>query len=62
MLKKNSKVKFGLNSLKYLSGMWARCPWHPKLRKEQGFTWIPKAVVDQMGSRPPSSDSDLFLM
>ena len=37
MLKKNSKVKFSLNSLKYLSGMWARCPWDPKLGKEQGF-------------------------
>ena len=25
-----------------------------------GFTGIPKAVVDQMGSRPPNSDHDLF--
>ena len=25
-----------------------------------GFTWIQKAVVDQMGSRPPNSDHDFF--
>ena len=27
-----------------------------------GFTGIQKAVVDQMGSRPPNSDHDLFLV
>ena len=26
-----------------------------------GFSGIQKAVVDQMGSRPPNSDPDLFL-
>ena len=27
-----------------------------------GFTGIQKAVVDQMGSRPPNSDHDLFFL
>ena len=27
-----------------------------------GFARIQKTVVDQMGSRPPNSDHDLFLM
>ena len=31
------------------------------LLRWNGFTGIQKAVVDQMGSRPPNSDPDLFL-
>ena len=27
-----------------------------------GFTWIQKALVDQLGKRPPNRDHDLFLM
>ena len=30
------------------------------LLRFNGFTRIQKAVVDQMGSRPPNSDRDLF--
>ena len=32
------------------------------LPKCNGFAWIQKVVVDQMGSRPPNSDYDLFLV
>ena len=30
------------------------------LLKCNGFAWLQKVVVDQMGSRPPNSDYDLF--
>ncbi|KAB0363984.1 hypothetical protein FD754_008140, partial [Muntiacus muntjak] len=32
------------------------------LLKCNGFAWIQKVVVDQMSSRPPNSDYDLFLV
>ena len=33
-----------------------------RLYRCNGFTGIQKVVVDQMGSRPPNSDHDLFLV
>ena len=32
------------------------------LLRGNGFTEILKAIVDQMGSRPPNSDHDIFLV
>ena len=45
-------LQFSVNLIDLLS-MLFRC---------NGFTGIQKAVVDQMGSRPPNSDHDLFLV
>ena len=32
------------------------------LLRGNGFTGIQKAIVDQLGSRPPNNDHDLFLV